>query len=137
MATDEVNFTQETLDLLTSYIANNVLNYLTTGTGSAGTTLTSEDLESPVDIQAGIRNLLPLTITTNGNFFRLKFRLTSAMPQSLPVDLQEFGMMQTSTATSGMVFGWTQPVANTKDNQSQWDLTLSGRVVEIEEEEVL
>jgi 2-phospho-L-lactate guanylyltransferase (CobY/MobA/RfbA family) len=129
---DEVNLTQETLNLVMQYVRDNLFLYLATGTGNNAITLTSEDLESPVQTGSSQRNIPSASTSTMNNFVRFKFRLTSAMPYALPVSLQEFGLHKTATATSDLVAGWTLPVANTKDNQSQWDVTISVRAVELE-----
>jgi len=125
-----VVLTQKLLDEITTHIANNLIPNLTTGTGDDAITLTSTDLETPVQIGDTDRNKAAESTTIIDNFFVKSFLLTSAEPDSQPVNLQEFGIQDGLNETAELKAGLVLPVASTKDNLSQWTLRFSGKVLE-------
>jgi hypothetical protein len=129
---DEVNITQALLNEAVSAFITTKLKYLALGTGDADITLTTSDVEGAVAITTS-RNLLADTVTVDENFFRILFILTSTMPNSQPVDYHQIGIHDGSTDTSELYWGHTTAVPITKDNDSQHEIIISGRVIELEQ----
>lgn len=131
VSADQANVTQQMLNDMVLFATGKLL-YLATGTGDAPITLSSTDVEGAVPITSEGRNLLATSVTQDDNFFRILFRLTSTMPLTLPVDYQQIGIFEGVDDTTGMLWGRTLAVAITKDNNSQHDIIISGRVIELE-----
>lgn len=129
---DPVNIQQRTLDAIAAYLTDTLLLYMGFGTGNTPVSLTSDDVATPVSVETGVRNLARRDITLNGNFFKAHFVLTQAMPVTQPSDIQQVAIHDGEDDTSGMFFGHTFRVALTKTTDSQWDIWVSGKVVEIE-----
>lgn len=128
---DQTNLTQLFLNEAVSAFITTKLKYLTLGTGDADITLTSSDVEGPVTITS-TRNLYADTVTITDNFFRILFIVTSTMPVSQPVDYHQLGIHDGSDDTSGLYWGHTTAVPITKDNDSQHEIVVSGRVIQLE-----
>lgn len=130
--TDEVNITQETLTSIQEHATNNLFRFLNVGTGSSPVTLTTQSAPGSVQVDTSNWNIASFDLTQNGSFFKIKYRLTAAMPNNLPVNLQSYALHKTVTGTGSATAAWTLPVSNEKDNNSQWTITISGRVRELE-----
>jgi len=126
-----VVLTQIVLDEIATYIYNNLVGFLTVGTGDNAIALTSTDLETPVQIGAVDRNKAEESgeSTLVDNFFTKKFKLNAVEPNSLPVNISEAGIQNSATETDNLKAGFIFN-ASTKDNQSQWVIRFNGRVVE-------
>lgn len=131
-ADDPVNFQQRALDAVTSYLMSNLIRYMGFGTGNTAISLTTSDVDTPVSVESGVRNLAVEDFTLNGNFFKAHFVLTQAMPVTQPSDIQQIGVHSGEDDTTELYWGHTFRVALTKNSDSQWDIWLSGKVVEIE-----
>ena len=127
-----VVYTNLLLSEVASYIFNNLIPHITVGTGDEPITLQSTDLESPVQIGASDRNKAreASESSVSDNFFILKFKLTATEPNSLPVNLQEFGIQEGINESTQLKAAHILNAASTKDNTSQWVIRFSGRVVE-------
>lgn len=128
MANDTV-LTQATLDALATYAANNLFSHLTVGTGDDPIDLTSTDLETPVQIGSSDRNKAFETITVTDNFFVLSVKLTATEPDTQPVNLSQAGIQPGTTTTDDLRAGLNY-TADTKDNQSQWTLRFTGKIIQ-------
>lgn len=106
-----------------------LLTHITTGTGDDAITLQTTDLETPVQIGASDRNKALDADESVDNFISLKWKLTSQEPNSQPVNLSEVGIQdglnETANLKAGYVFN-----ASTKDNDSQWTIRFTGKVIE-------
>lgn len=124
-----VVLTQELLDEIAVYVANNLLSHATVGIGDDPILTTSTDIETPVQIGAVDRNKAADSISVVDNFMVMKYKLTVAEPDSQPVNISEVGIQPGANTAdelkAGVVF-----LASTKDNASQWTLRFSGRVIE-------
>lgn len=122
------------LDETASYVANNLLPYLTVGTGTAALNSSSTDITSAVQIGSSDRNKAPESISVVDNSFVLTFKLTSMEPDSQPVNISEVGIQGDGNTvdTDDELKSYYVFDASTKDNASQWTIRYSGRVVEDE-----
>ena len=124
-----VVLTQEILDELAAYIANSLTSHLTVGTGDNPITLASTDLETPVQIGASDRNKAVNDIEVTDNFFVKEYILTTAEPDSQPVNIGEVGIQQGLNVTDKLKAGFIF-IPSTKDNNSKWTMRFSGKVIE-------
>lgn len=124
-----VQFPQRILNETASYLVNNYFKYLTVGTGDNPITLTTTDLESPVQIGASDRNKARDSFTLTENAFKVKFTLQAPEPNSQPVNIGEVGCQSGLNTTDELEVGYVF-LPSTKDNLSKWKLRMSGRVVE-------
>lgn len=128
MANDTV-LQQTTMDALATYAANNLFSNVTVGTGDEPFGLTSTDLEAAVQIGVADRNKAFESIDVTDNFFVLSVKLTALEPDTQPVNLGEVGIQSGATTTddlrAGLVF-----TADTKDNQSQWTMRFTGKIIQ-------
>lgn len=126
-----VILTQKILDEVATYIANNLISHMTVGTGDNVISLTTTDLETPVQIGISDRNkaMEPGSPVVTDNFFVATYKLTTSEPNSQPVNISEAGIQDGATETgnlkAGIIFN-----ASTKDNLSVWTLRFTGKVIE-------
>ena len=127
-----VVLTQLLLNDIATDIFNNLIPHLTVGTGDDPIDLISTDIETPVQIGVSDRNKISESVgsAVTDNFFVKKYKLTATEPNSLPVNLQEFGIQDGINESTKLKAGFVLNTASTKDNTSQWIIRFSGRVVE-------
>jgi len=124
-----VVLTQITLDAVSTYIVNNLLPYMTVGTGDDPITVSATDIETPVQIGSSDRNKIVDSTTITDNFFVKEFKITSAEPDTQPVNISEVGIQSGLNVTDKLAAGFVF-LASTKDNASQWTVRFQGKTIE-------
>ncbi len=107
-------------------------DFMSTGTSGAALNDADVDLTSPVQIGSSDRNKVSESGSTTSfvenEVFVKTFLLNTVEPNSLPVNLQEFGLQKTVTGTIDMASRTTLNVSVTKDNTISFRIRFQGRV---------
>lgn len=130
VVTDQVQIPQASLNDVAEYFVGRLL-YLSVGEGNDSVTLSTADVSTPVQMLSTERNLLRNSMTTTDGFFKVKFRLTTGVPVTQPLSYQQIGIHDEPDKATGIRWAKTLPVAIEKDVNSQHDVIISGRIIEL------